>query len=54
LLRKLACMLFGHAPIVERRGADSVLACERCHRLLDVFVKNLYADKYPNGSLARG
>ena len=43
LLRKLACLLLGHAPIVERRGDDSVLACERCHRLFEVFVKDLYA-----------
>lgn len=43
LLRMLGCAVFGHAPILERRGADSVLACERCRRLLEVFVKNLYA-----------
>jgi hypothetical protein len=43
LLRKLACWLLGHAPIVERCGDDSVLACERCHRLFEVFVKDLYA-----------
>lgn len=45
LLRKLGCLLFGHAPVVERRGHDSVLVCERCHRVLDLFVKNLYAAK---------
>jgi hypothetical protein len=45
LLRMLACWLIGHAPIVERRGDDSVLACERCHRLFDVFVKGVYAVK---------
>lgn len=43
LLRKIACLLLGHAPIVERRGADSVMACERCHCLLEVFVRDLYA-----------
>lgn len=43
LLRMLGCAVFGHAPIAERRGADCVLACERCQRLLEVFVKNLYA-----------
>ena len=45
LLRKLACLLFGHAPITERRGDDSVLACERCYCLFGVFVKDLYAEK---------
>ena len=29
LLRKLACLLVGHDPTVERRGDDSVLACGR-------------------------
>jgi hypothetical protein len=43
LLRMLGCAVFGHAPIAERRGAACVLACERCQRLLEVFVKNLYA-----------
>jgi hypothetical protein len=45
LLRKLACLLIGHAPIVERRGDDSVFACERCHRLFHLFVKGVYAVK---------
>jgi hypothetical protein len=45
LLRKLACLLIGHAPIVERRGDDSVLACERCHRFLEVFVKGMHAGR---------
>jgi hypothetical protein len=45
LLRKLACLLIGHAPIVERRGDDSALACERCHRLFEVFVTDRYAGK---------
>jgi hypothetical protein len=45
LLRKLACLLIGHAPIVERRGDDSVLACERCQRFFDVFVKDVYKGK---------
>src|SRR4051812_47997227 len=45
LLRKLACLLMGHAPLVERRGEDSVLACERCHRFFEVFVKDLYNGK---------
>jgi hypothetical protein len=41
LLRELACLLLDHAPIVERRGDDSVIACEWCHRLFEVFVKDL-------------
>ena len=45
LLRMLVCLLVGHAPIVERRGDDSVLACERCHCFFDVFVKGVYAVK---------
>jgi len=45
LLRVLACLLLGHAPIVERRGDDSIVVCERCHRFLKVFVKNVYAWK---------
>ena len=45
LLRMLGCLLLGHAPIVERRGVDSVMACERCHRFLAVFVKDLYSGK---------
>jgi len=45
LLRKLACLLLGHDPIVERRGDDSVFACERCHCLLELFVKDVYAGK---------
>jgi len=45
LLRMVVCLLIGHAPIVERRGDDSVLACERCHRFFDVFVKGVYAVK---------
>jgi hypothetical protein len=45
LLRMLACVVFGHAPIVERRGDDSVLACERCRRFLEMFVKGLYVGK---------
>jgi hypothetical protein len=32
----------GHAPVVERRGDDSVLACERCRRFFEVFVKGLH------------
>jgi hypothetical protein len=43
LLRWIGCSVFGHAPIVERRGANSVLACERCRRVLSVFVENMYA-----------
>jgi hypothetical protein len=45
LLRMLVCLLVGHAPIVEHRGDDSVLACERCHHFFDVFVKGVYAVK---------
>ncbi|MFL5342441.1 MAG: hypothetical protein ACJ8F7_20035 [Gemmataceae bacterium] len=45
LLRQLGCLLLGHAPIVERRGDDDVIACERCHRFLEVFVKGLYSGK---------
>jgi hypothetical protein len=45
LLRTIACWILGHAPITERRGADSVLACERCHCLFAVFVKDLHAGK---------
>jgi hypothetical protein len=45
LLQKLACLLIGHVPIVERRGDDSVLACERCQRFFDVFVKGVYKGK---------
>jgi hypothetical protein len=45
LLRMLVCLLVGHAPIVEHRGDDSVLACERCHHFFDVFVKGVYAAK---------
>jgi len=51
LLRKLACLLIGHAPIVERRGNDSVLACERCQRFFDVFVKDVYKEKLPSPML---
>ncbi len=47
VLRTLACWCLGHAPITERRGDDSVLACERCHRLFEVFVRNLYAKNHP-------
>jgi len=43
LLRRLACLVFGHAPVVERQGDDSVLLCERCGHLAEVFVKGLYA-----------
>lgn len=53
LLRKLGCLLCGHAPIVERRGDDSVLACERCQRLLGMFVKNVYAAHEGNGLRTR-
>jgi len=42
-LRRLACLVFGHAPVVERRDDDSVLLCERCGHLFEVFVKGLYA-----------
>jgi hypothetical protein len=45
LLRKLACVVTGHAPVVERRGDDHVLACERCHRFFEVFVKDLFKGK---------
>jgi hypothetical protein len=45
LLRKLTCWLLGHAPITECRGMDSVLACERCHCLFGIFVKDLYVKK---------
>ncbi len=45
LLRQLVCLLIGHAPIVERRGNDSVLACERCRRFFAVFVKGIYGGK---------
>jgi len=45
LLRILGCAMCGHAPVVERRGDDSVLICERCHRLLAVFVKGVYAQE---------
>jgi hypothetical protein len=45
LLRMLVCLLIGHAPIVGRRGDDSVLACERCQRFFNVFVKGVYAVK---------
>jgi hypothetical protein len=45
LLRKLACLLIGHVPIVERRGDDSVLACERCQHLFELFVKDVYKGK---------
>jgi len=44
---KIACWLLGHVPVTEQRGADSVLACERCHCLFEVFVKDLYAKKEP-------
>jgi hypothetical protein len=45
LLQMFICLLIDHAPIVERRGDDSVLECERCHRLFDMFVKSVYAVK---------
>ena len=45
LLQMLVCLLIDHAPIVERRGNDSVLACERCHHLFDAFVNGVYAVK---------
>jgi len=45
LLRKLGCLLLGHAPVVVRRGNDSVLACERCQRFLEDFVKDQYSGK---------
>jgi hypothetical protein len=45
LLQMLVCLLIDHAPIVERRGDDSVLGCERCHRFFNVFVKGVYAVK---------
>ena len=45
LLAKLACLLVGHAPVVERRGDDHVIACERCHRFFEVFVKGLFAGR---------
>lgn len=48
LLRKITCWLLGHAPITERRGHDSVLACERCHCQFEVFVHGIYAKKEPN------
>ena len=50
LLRKLACLLVGHDPTVERRGDDSVLACGRCHRLFNMFVKGLYGEKQRAGN----
>jgi stearoyl-CoA desaturase (delta-9 desaturase) len=53
LLRMLGCAVFGHAPIAERRGADCVLACERCHGLLEVFVKDLYAEDIVVGPTAK-
>lgn len=42
LLQQLACLLIGHAPIVARRGDDSVLVCERCHRFIKLFVNSIY------------
>jgi hypothetical protein len=47
LLRRLACFFLGHTPIVERRGDGSVIACERCHCFIDVFVKDPYARQQP-------
>ncbi len=45
MLRKIACLLVDHAPVVVRRGDDSILTCERCHKSIVVFVKGLYAVK---------
>jgi hypothetical protein len=50
LLRKLACVVFGHAPVVERRGDDSVLVCERCGHFFEVFVTDVYAGQGPGPS----
>ena len=47
LLRKLACVVMDHAPVVMHRGDDHVLACERCHRLFEVFVKDLFKGNEP-------
>jgi hypothetical protein len=45
LLQMLLCWLIDHAPIVKRRGDDSILACERCDRFFKVFVKGVYTVK---------
>jgi hypothetical protein len=38
-------LLVGHAPVVERRGGDTVLACQRWHLFFEVFVKGLFKGK---------
>lgn len=43
LLLSWCCRILGHTPLVGRNGDDSVLVCERCSRVLGVFVGGLYA-----------
>jgi transcription elongation factor Elf1 len=53
LLRRLACLVFGHAPTVERRGDDSILVCGRCGHHFEVFVKGVYAGREPEAATLR-
>ncbi len=41
-MKRLICWIFGHAPVIDRRGYDSVMVCERCHHFFKVFNKDLY------------
>lgn len=47
LLSAMVCVVVGHSPIVEIQGRDSNLVCERCRKVLSVFVTNIFRDPTP-------
>lgn len=47
LLTAMTCIVLGHSPIVEIQGRDSNLVCERCRKVLNVFVTNIFRDPSP-------